>query len=89
MPPPKAKLIGVAMSPTIVTAPGFLIHQAASMSKANPIVSQRNGMPVAAKNMGANSAFSTPQRAPQIAIAATSRVLRYVSSSPPTVLLFF
>jgi len=41
------------------------------------MMSHRKGMPVALKKIGANIAFSMPQRAPQIAIAATSRVLKY------------
>jgi len=70
------KVTPVAMRPTVVSAPGFLIHQAVTVRIVNPMRSQRIGNPVRLKTIGENTELSTPQRAAPMAMAATSRVLK-------------
>jgi hypothetical protein len=72
------KFITVAISPTAVTAPNFLIHQTVSARIANPIISHNIGTPNILKTIGAKIEFKTPHRAANMAIAATARVLKYV-----------
>jgi hypothetical protein len=71
------KLMTVAMSPTIEAAPNFLTHQTVMERTANPIISQRIGNPNVLNTIGEKIEFSTPHRADNKAIAATSRVLKY------------
>jgi len=77
----KMKFITVAMIPTADAAPGFLIHQTVSTRTAKPIKSQKRGKPVILKNMGAKIELMTPHNADSKAIAATSRLLKYVISN--------
>ena len=71
------KVTPVAMRPTVVSAPGFLIHHAVTVRMVNPMRSQRIGSPVRLKTTGENTELSTPHRAAPMAMAATSRLLKY------------
>ena len=76
------KFMAVAVRPIAVMAPSFPIHQAANVSTEKPIRSQRKGIPVSLKNVGEKMEFNTPQRPAHIAIAANSRLLKYVKDKP-------
>jgi len=71
-----AKFTVVAMRPTAVKAPSFLIHQAVTVRMVNPMRSHRMGKPVRLKTMGEKTELSTPQRAAPMAMAATSLLLK-------------
>jgi hypothetical protein len=73
------KLITVAISPTIVVDPSFLVHQTVSVNAAKPIRSQKKGRPNMVKKIGEKIEFNTPHKAAQNAIAATSLLLKYVT----------
>ncbi|MCJ7631101.1 hypothetical protein MUP77_01675, partial [Candidatus Bathyarchaeota archaeon] len=66
------KLMSVAMSPTMVVDPSFLVHHTVRVSAEKPIMSQRMGSPNIWKKIGEKIEFSTPQRAAEKAIAAIS-----------------
>ena len=70
------KFTTVAISPTTVAAPNFLVHHTVRVRTAKPIMSQRIGNPNTRNTMGAKIEFRTPQRAANVAIAAASRLLR-------------
>ena len=70
------KFIIVAISPTAVTAPTFLIHQTVRASVANPIMSHRIGSPNIRNTIGEKMEFKTPQRPANKATLAMSRVLK-------------
>ena len=83
------KLMIVAMSPTIIVAPSFLVHQTVIESTVKPIRSHSKGSPVIWKTIGENIAFSTPHSAADKAIIAISMVLNYPmpgSSIPPVIM---
>ena len=69
------KLMAVAIIPTIVAAPSFLIHQTVTERTAKPIMSQRIGNPNMLNTIGEKIEFNTPQRAESKATAAISRLL--------------
>jgi len=70
------KFTTVATSPTIVTAPNFLIHQTVRVRIAKPIMSHRIGSPNIRNTIGAKMEFRTPQRPENRAMLANSRVLK-------------
>ena len=70
------KLIIVAMNPTIVVAPNFLVHHTAIVNSEKPIMSHRKGRPVIRKKIGEKIGLSTPHRAAHMDIAAISRLVK-------------
>jgi len=70
------KLISVAIKPTVVTAPNFLISQNVRLSDAKPIMSHRIGRPINRNTIGANNPFRIPQSAENSETIANSRLLK-------------
>ncbi len=71
------KLMTVAMRPTAVVDPSFLVHHTVSARTEKPIISHRIGRPNIWKKIGLKIEFNTPQSEAQIAIAAMSRVSKW------------
>ena len=74
------KFIAVAMRPTAVAVPNFRVHHTARISDAKPIRSHRKGRWKTWKKIGERVELSTPHKAEQRAITATSRLLKYGKS---------
>jgi hypothetical protein len=72
----RMKLIIVAMRPTAVAAPNFLVHHTAMMRQVKPIRSQTKGRWVTVQKMGEIIELSTPHRAADIEIATISRLVK-------------
>ena len=72
----RMKLINVAIRPTAVAAPNFLVHHTAIMRQVKPIKSQTKGRWVTAQKMGETIELSTPHRAAHIEIATMSRLVK-------------
>ena len=68
------KFMTVAISPTMLAAPGFRTHQTVNESTAKPITSQSIGNPNIWNTIGENIEFSTPHSAENKAITAISRL---------------
>jgi hypothetical protein len=68
------KFTTVAIIPTAVAAPNFLIHQTVTESVAKPTISHKMGNPDIRNTIGANIEFNMPQRPENIAMAATARL---------------
>jgi hypothetical protein len=67
------KFMPVAIVPIAASAPCLCIDQAAIVSIANPMKSQRMGNPVRLKTIGEKIELSTPHKAAPLAMAAISR----------------
>lgn len=72
----RTRLITVAMTPTAVAVPSFLVHHTAMMRQVKPIRSQAKGRWVIVQKTGEIVTLRTPHRAAHMEIATMSRLLK-------------
>lgn len=75
-------MIIVAMTPTKVAVPGFLVHHVANIRQAKPIMSQKNGRWVIFQSIGEMMTLRIDHIAALIEIAAISRLVKYNNRKP-------